>query len=83
MKTMSSKTGFDMNNLRNRLASLEEEIRRFKNILLEALNQIELRNDCWIARRTNTVTKSTFEFIKNLFCIPRILTNAGEIDGLN
>lgn len=80
---MSSKTGLEVNNLRNRLASLEEEIKRFKKVLLDALNQIELRNDCWISRRTTTVTKSTFEFIRNLFCIPKILANVGEIDGLN
>lgn len=82
MKTMSSKTGLDINSLRNRLTSLEEEVKRFKKILLEALHQIELRNDCWIAGKSKVVTKSTFEFIKNLFCIP-ILTNVGEIDGLN
>lgn len=83
MKTISNKTGPEINKLRNRLTLLEEEVKRFKKILLEALNQIELRNDCWIARKTNTATKSTVEFIRNLFCIPRIIRNTGEIDGLN
>lgn len=79
---MSSKTGDEIKNLRDRLTSLEEEIQKFKAILLEAVNQMELRNDCWIARRTTTAKNSTFEFIRNVFHIPRILTNMGKIDGL-
>lgn len=83
MKTMSSKIGDEINTLRMRLISLEEENKRFKTILMEALHRIELRKDCWIARRTNTVTKSTVEFIRHLFCFPRFILNTSEIDGLN
>lgn len=83
LQQSSSKTILEINTLQKRLTSLQEEVKRFKIILLEALNQLELRNDCWIPRKTITATKSTVEFIRNLFCIPRILHNAGEIDGLN
>lgn len=83
MKTMSSKIGNEINTLRTRLLSLEEENKRFKTILLEALHRIELRKDCWIARRTTNVTKSTVEFIRAIFCFPKFILNTGEIDGLN
>lgn len=81
VKTMSSKTGSEINNLQTRLTSLEEEIQKFKKVLLEAANQVELRNDCWIARTANA-KNTTFEFVRNIFHIPRILTNMRKIDGL-
>lgn len=79
---MSSKTGNEINDLRTRLTTLEEDTKKFKAMLLEAVNQMELGKDCWIGRRTATATNSTFEFVRSIFHIPRILTNMGKLDGL-
>lgn len=80
--TSNKKTILQVHTLQKRLASLEQEVIKFKIILLEAINQKKMRENVSIAPRTGAATKSTIEFIKSIFHIPKFLNNSSKIDGL-
>lgn len=68
--------------LRQRHASLETEVKRFKIILLEASNRMKLRKNSSISRKTSDAIKSTVELINTIINVPKFLINTSKIDGL-